>query len=76
MAIVAASKKFWIKMVLIYIIQYTKVCPESTQPGTMKKIETFIVEDTDTGNIVHGTMTPQSPSKYAPWVLTEFSQSP
>ena len=37
------------------------------------KIETFIEEDTR--NIVHKTVTPQSPSKEAPWDLTQFSQS-
>ena len=30
----------------------------------------------DTGNIVHRTMTALSPSKQAPWDLTQFSQSP
>ena len=40
----------------------------------MWKIETFIEEDTR--NIVHRTMTPQSPSKEATWDLTQFSQSP
>ena len=30
----------------------------------------------DTRNIVHGTMMPQSPSKWAPWDLTQFSQLP
>ena len=35
----------------------------------MKKIE-------DTRNIAHRTMTPQLPSKEAPWDLTPFSQSP
>ena len=30
----------------------------------------------DTRNIVQRTMTPQSPSKQAPWGLTQFSQSP
>ena len=38
------------------------------------KIETFI--EKDKRNIVHRTMTPQSPSKYAPWDLTQFSQLP
>ena len=38
------------------------------------KVETFIEEDTR--NIAHGTMTPQSPSKWAPWDLTQFSQLP
>ena len=38
------------------------------------KIETFIEEDTR--NIVLRTMTPQSPSKWAPWNLRQFSQSP
>ena len=37
-------------------------------------MKTFIEEDTR--NIVHRTMTPQSPSKQAPWDLTQFSQSP
>ena len=39
-----------------------------------EKIETFIEEDTR--NIVHRTMMPQSPSKWAPWALTQFCQSP
>ena len=30
----------------------------------------------DTRNIIHGTMTPQSPLKKAPWDPTQFSQSP
>ena len=30
----------------------------------------------DTRNTVHRTMTPQSPSKSAPWDLTQFPQSP
>ena len=30
----------------------------------------------DTKNAVHRTMTPQFPSKQAPWDLTQFSQSP
>ena len=38
------------------------------------KIETFIEEGIR--NIVHNTMTPQSPSKLAPWDLTHFSQLP
>ena len=38
------------------------------------KIETVIEEDTR--NIVLRTMTPQSPSKWAPWNLRQFSQSP
>ena len=37
-------------------------------------VETFIEEDTR--NIVHKTVTPQSPSKWAPWDLTQFSQLP
>ena len=37
------------------------------------KIETFTEEDTR--NIVHRTMAPQSPSKWAPWDLTQSSQS-
>ena len=37
------------------------------------EIETFIE---DTRNTVHRTMTPQSPSKEAPWDLTLFSQLP
>ena len=49
-----------------------EVCPEGIQTCNMK-IETFIEEDTR--NIVHRTMT-QSPSKKAPWDLTQFSQSP
>ena len=36
------------------------------------KIETFIEEDTR--NIVHRSMMPPSPSKEAPWDLTQFSQ--
>ena len=40
----------------------------------MEKIERFIEEDTR--NIVHGTMMPQSPSKQAPWDLTQCSQMP
>ena len=39
-----------------------KVCPEGTQPCDMKR-ETFIRKIPDTRNIVHKTMTPQSPSK-------------
>ena len=39
------------------------------QKHLLKKIQ-------DTRNIVHRTMTPQSPSKQAPWDLTQFSQSP
>ena len=38
------------------------------------KIDTFI--DEDTRNIVHRKMMPQSLSKWAPWDLTQFSQSP
>ena len=38
------------------------------------KVETFIEEDTR--NLVHRTMTAQSPSKSAPWDFTQFSQSP
>ena len=38
----------------------------------VSKIETFIEEDTR--NIVPRTMMPQSPSKLAPWGLTQFSQ--
>ena len=30
----------------------------------------------DTGNAAHGTMTPQSPSKWAPWDLAQVSQWP
>ena len=37
------------------------------------KTETFIEEDIR--NIVHRTMMPQSPSKWAPWDLTQVSQS-
>ena len=37
------------------------------------KIETFIE---DTRNIIYRTTIPQSPSKQAPWDLTQFSQSP
>ena len=40
-----------------------EVCPEGIQPCNMKK-ETFIAEDTDTRNILHRTMTSQSPSKW------------
>ena len=39
------------------------------QRHLLKKIQ-------DTKNIVHRTMMPQSPSKQAPWDLTQFSQSP
>ena len=34
------------------------------------------ITEEDTRNIVHRTMTPQSPSERAPWHLTQFSQSP
>ena len=48
-----------------------EVCPEGIQPCNMKKTFT---ED-DTRNTVHRTMMTQSPSKQAPWALTQFSQS-
>ena len=49
------------------------VYTECIQPCNMKK-ETFIEEDTR--NIVYRTMTPQSPSKYKTWDLTELSPLP
>ena len=40
----------------------------------IRKMEAFIEEATR--NIVHVTVTPQSPSGQAPWDLTQFSQLP
>ena len=50
-----------------WLMDIYEVCPESIRPCTMKNRD-FIEEDT--GNIVHRTMMPQSPSKQAPWDLT------
>ena len=50
------------------------VCPECTQPCNMKKRH-LLKKIQDTRNIVHKSMMPQSPSKLAPWDLTQFSQS-
>ena len=48
--------------------------PVPKVPSHIKwKREAFIEEDTR--NIVHRTMTPQSPSKQAPWDLTQVSHS-
>ena len=52
-----------------------KVYAESIQPCTMKKRH-LLKKLQDTRHIVHRTIMPQSPSKKAPWDLTQFSQSP
>ena len=52
-----------------------KVCAEGVQPCKVKNRH-LLKKTQDTRNIVQRTMTPQSPSKQAPWDLTQFSQSP
>ena len=50
-------------------------CPEGYLLKTAsRKLEMFTEEDTR--NIVHRTMMSQTPSKQAPWDLTQFSQLP
>ena len=52
--------------------QCTDICPAmyyEKQRHLLKNIQ-------DTRSIVYRTMTPQPPSKYASWDLTQFSQSP
>ena len=51
-----------------------EVCPESIRPCAMKK--THLLKTQDTRNMVHRTMTPQSPAKEAPWGFTQSSPSP
>ena len=41
-----------------------------------EKYRHLLKKTQDTRNIVHKTMMPQSPSKEAPWDLTQFSQLP
>ena len=47
-----------------------EVCPEGMQPCSMKNRDIYW------SNMVHRTVMPQFPSKWAPWDLTQFSQSP
>ena len=55
--------------------QSQMVCPESIQPSTTRNRD-LLKKIQDMRKIVHRTMTPQSPSKEAPWDLTELPQSP
>ena len=50
-----------------------EVCPEGIRPCTMKNRH-LLKKIQDRRNTVRTTMTPQSPSKWAPWDLTQFSQ--
>ena len=48
-----------------------EVCPEGIQPCTVKNRH-LLKKIQDTRNIVHRTMTPESPLIQAPWDLTQF----
>ena len=65
------TEKQW-RFIYIYIYMYSLF---RNYPAMCYENETFIEEDTSY-NIVHRTMTLQSPSKQAPRDLTQFSQSP
>ena len=58
----------------MYITIYIYFCPDGIQPCNMRKRH-LLKKIQDTKNIVfvHRTMTPQSPSKWGPWALTQFS---
>ena len=58
------------------ILRACEVYPESIQSGAMEKQRNLLKKIQATRNVVHRTMIPQSPSKQAPWDLTQFSQSP
>ena len=59
--------------VIINILHMYMRSVQKVSSHILWQIETFLEEDTR--NIVRRTMT-QSPSKWAPWDLTQFSQSP
>ena len=51
--------------------------PLRRYPAIYYEIQRYLLKKIqDTRNIVHRTMMPQSPSKQAPWDLTQFSQLP
>ena len=53
---------------------YTRSVQKVSSHVIWKKYRHLLKKLQDTRNIIHGTMTSQSPSKEAPWDLTLFSQ--
>ena len=53
-----------------------EVCPKGIQPFTMKTRDIYWRRYKNTRNTVHRTAMPLYPLKWAPWDLTQFSQSP
>ena len=62
--------RYWCKLVIVGI-RGTQPCNTKTRDICWRRYKIK-----DTRNIVHKTMTPQFPSKQAPWDLTQVSQSP